>query len=380
MEILNNKNGTISFKEKVYLQNGQTVTKTFKRKTDAVLWKRQFVTERDKNKALGIAPLKENLRFSEIFELWYSRKVKSVMSFKTAADYKSMGKTHILPFIGIELIRSIERSHGDRMIQHLKDKKLANRTVNKVLTVFKQVVSFAEMEGFIAKNPLRKFSLLKLNPGRVDFLTQQEILQLLRANVLEEIYPVLMVALNTGMRIGELTGLCWDRLNFETDTIEVSRTLGRGGLRNTTKTNMVRYIPMNYEVKVVFKQLMKNQKSPQFVFANANGTPLNPDHYSLRQFQVALDVASVRSVNFHVLRHTYASQYMMNGGNIYDLQKILGHSKVDMTMKYAHLSPQHLRKAVEFVRFSAEGDLSNSPFVALQENYENKRVGLSVVK
>lgn len=55
---------------------------------------------------------------------------------------------------------------------------------------------------------------------------------------------------------------------------------------------------------------------------------------------------------------------MMNGGNVYDLQKILGHTKVDMTMKYAHLSPQHLRKAVETVRFSGEGNASIGPFLA----------------
>ncbi len=67
---------------------------------------------------------------------------------------------------------------------------------------------------------------------------------------------------------------------------------------------------------------------------------------------------------------------MMNGGNVYDLQKILGHTKVDMTMKYAHLSPMHLKGIVNTVRYSAKGNLSNSPLSAPQEKIEFNRLHL----
>lgn len=367
MEIRKNKDGTNSFKEKVYLANGRTITKTFKRKTDAIAWKRNLESEKDKNSALGIQPLKENLTFSDIFDLWMNRKIKPGRSDKTIADYQSIGRKHLIPFVGDLKVRSIERSHGDQLLQRMKGLGLSNRTANKVLVQFKQVISFAENEGHLSKSPLRNFPMLKVNAGRVDFLSQQEILQLLRSNVHDVIYPLLVIALNTGMRIGELTGLCWDRLNFTTETIEVSRSLSRNGLKDSTKTNLVRHIPMNSEVKAIFQRLLREQKSAQYVFVDDSGKPFNPDHYSQRHFQKALDVAGVRRVNFHVLRHTYASQFMMNGGNIYDLQKILGHTKVDMTMKYAHLSPQHLRKVVDTVRFSADGNNSNSPFLAPQE-------------
>ena len=110
---------------------------------------------------------------------------------------------------------------------------------------------------------------------------------------------------------------------------------------------------------------MRNQSNPRFVFTDFDGQPYNPDHFSQRHFLKAQKRAGIaRKISFHVLRHTYASLYMMNGGNVYDLPKILGHTKVDMTMKYAHLSPQHLRKAVETVRFSGEGNASLGPFLA----------------
>jgi len=164
------------------------------------------------------------------------------------------------------------------------------------------------------------------------------------------------------MRIGEITGLCWDRLNFENDTIEVSRNLTRQGLKNVTKTYLVRYVPMNAEVKSALMNLMKLQNSTTYVFVRSNSSPFSPDHFSKRYLLPALERAGIRKITFHVLRHTYASQFMMNGGNQYDLQKILGHTKFEMTQKYAHLSPQHLRTAANNVRFSAEGNKSTSPF------------------
>ncbi|MFZ4405321.1 MAG: tyrosine-type recombinase/integrase, partial [Pseudobdellovibrionaceae bacterium] len=231
----------------------------------------------------------------------------------------------------------------------------------------------AEIENYIGKNPLHRLPGLKMSPGRIDYLSQQEILQLLRGNSTEECYPLILVALNTGLRIGELTGLCWDRVNFQTNMIEVSRSLTRSGLANTTKTNLIRYIPMNNEVRDCLEDLLKKQKGPQFVFTDPKGNHYNPDHFSQRKFQQALDRVGVRRVHFHILRHTYASHFMMNGGNIYDLQKILGHTKVDMTMKYAHLSPQHLNRAVETVRFSAEGgDRGHSPFLSPRENNNSR--------
>lgn len=372
MEKRINKNGTISYKEKVYLSNGRTKTKVFRRKTDAISWKFAFQNELKKNEALGIQPLKENLTFGELRKIWLDRKIYPNKSAKTIEDYFSSTKKHLIPLFGHLQIRSIERSHADDLVISIKSKKLKPKTGNKAIVLLKQIMSYAEIENYISKSPLRNYPMLKENPGRIDFLSNQEIIQLCRGNVGQEIYPILVLALNTGMRIGEITGLCWDRVNFTNDILEVSRKLTRTGLYDTTKTNLLRYIPMNEEVKNVLLMLMRNQRSPKFIFVNQKGNPYNPDHFSKRHFEKALERAGVRKVNFHLLRHSYASQFMMNGGNVYDLQKILGHTKVDMTMKYSHLSPSHMRKVVDTVRFSSEGDKSISPFLAPRENSKLK--------
>ena len=70
-----------------------------------------------------------------------------------------------------------------------------------------------------------------------------------------------------------------------------------------------------------------------------------------RDFARAIKKADVRPIRFHDIRHTFASLFMMKGGNIYDLQKILGHTTINMTQKYAHLSPSYLAGTTEILNF-----------------------------
>ncbi|MFZ4405561.1 MAG: hypothetical protein ACOYOK_15810, partial [Pseudobdellovibrionaceae bacterium] len=142
MEIRKNKNGQISFKEKVYLNNGETKTKTFKRKTDALAWKRQMESDKLKCQLLGIPSLKENITFLELSEIWFRKKISTNKSPKTVADYSSILRQHLIPIFGSIKVRNIERGHGDDLIKKVQSAGLSNRTTNKVLVLFKQIISF----------------------------------------------------------------------------------------------------------------------------------------------------------------------------------------------------------------------------------------------
>lgn len=374
METIKLKNGKIRFRAKIYLPNGLSRSKCFARKTDADRWVHVERSMIKRNEALGITPLKENLKFEAFASVWMNQKIRPIRSFKTTADYDGIIRKHFANLFGSISLQSFERGHADRLVRVLQEKKLAAKTINKVVAVFKQIFLFAEIEGYLNKSPFRNFEKLKTMAGRIDYLSNQEIVQLLRSTATTEIYPILVVALNTGLRVGELLGLCFDRINFDSQTIEISRNLTRKGLQNVTKTHLIRHIPMNSEVQSIMTQLVREQRNPKFLFVRKNGEPYNPDHFSSRELLPALERSGIRRITFHILRHTYASQFMMNGGNAYDLQKILGHTKFEMTQKYAHLSPQHLRKAVDTVRFSSEGNKSIIPFSAHEQNSNGLRV------
>ena len=193
----------------------------------------------------------------------------------------------------------------------------------------------------------------------------------------DKLYPLYVTALNTGMRRGELAALKWDRVDFVTNQITITRTLDRYGLSENTKTGRKRVVPMNAEVRRVFEPLWKRQRG-QFVFCEEDGSEIDAHHLN-RDFQNAQKrIGGLQRIRFHDLRHTFASHFMMKGGNIYDLQKILGHSSLEMTQRYAHLSPTHLAEAINIVGFSGENEKAlekNNPYFT--QNLDSPKISIA---
>jgi len=152
------------------------------------------------------------------------------------------------------------------------------------------------------------------------------------------------------MRRGELAGLKWDRVSFQRKQIEVTRSASRYGLQERTKTGRKRIIPMNDIVQSLLWPIWQKQKG-EFVFCKEDGSAIDA-HHIYRDFHIAQKRAGfTKTIRFHDLRHTFASHFMMKGGNLYDLQKILGHTTIKMTERYAHLSPAHLENAMQIISF-----------------------------
>lgn len=350
----------------VYVGNYHRLKKSFKSKKEAQYWEAE-------QKALSrggiesFARLNSRITVVEVALNWFETKVKPQRSPKTISEYRSILNKYIVPRYGRIQVQRIFSGHADDLVLFCKQRELSPKTINKIIMVFKQVLKFAEQHKYVIKNALSGYAELKVQKRKDEFLTVAEIKQLLRTVRFDIIYSVLVLALNTGMRLGEILGLCWDRVDFETNFITVSRTLARTGLQETTKTHLIRHIPMNDEIKRLLRELVGKQKSVQFVFCKDDGTPWNPDHFAAREFRRALDKASIRKIRFHDLRHTYASQFMMSGGDIYDLQRILGHSKIEMTQRYAHLSPHYLAKQVNLIRFNGDDEAKSDIHVVLHQ-------------
>jgi integrase len=211
----------------------------------------------------------------------------------------------------------------------------------------------AVKENRIERNPFQYLKELKEPPRPDVYLTFQEINKILEASQGHYFHSLFLVSINTGMRRGELAGLCWDKVNFQTSLMEICRLRDRNGLGDRTKTvKSRRFIPMNAVVKHHLQKLRIDSQS-DYVFVDEDGQPFDVDHLyrDLRRF---LELTQIeKQFRFHDLRHTFASHFMMNGGNIYDLQKILGHTSLEMTQRYAHLAPEHLVQASNVVSFGA---------------------------
>ncbi|WP_084703421.1 site-specific integrase [Bacteriovorax sp. Seq25_V] len=205
---------------------------------------------------------------------------------------------------------------------------------------------------YLIKSPIRGYPELVEDAPQLEYWTKDEIEQFISKNKGNPLLDFYIVVLNTGLRLGEICGLCWDRVDFDQNYLTINRSLTREGLRNTTKTNRTRYVPMNGSVRAILLERLKSRIS-EFVFSSPSGEPLPYCHINQRHFKNAQHRAELtKIIRFHDLRHTYASHFMMNGGNLYTLQKLLGHTDIKTTMIYAHLDKDFLTQASQVVLFS----------------------------
>lgn len=179
------------------------------------------------------------------------------------------------------------------------------------------------------------------------------------------------IALNTGMRWGEIIGLDWSNIDLERRQICICQSFDErsGQMQNSTKSGRIRFVGIN---EALYWPLLKakGQKISGLVFQNLVRKPLDRRNFRRRRFLPDMKAAKVPKIRFHDLRHSYATIYMANGGNIYDLQKLLGHSTLAMTDRYAHFSPDHASQRSNVVNLGSslkviEGGLADQEKQAL---------------
>jgi integrase len=215
-------------------------------------------------------------------------------------------------------------------------RSIAPATLNRELASLRHLLNLAHDEWQVL-SVLPKIKLLKEPEGRIRWLEPEEEFRLLeacRASHTRHLADVVTVALETGMRKSELLGLTWDRVDLSRGVFRLEGTSRRSG--DGTKSKKRRDVPMR---QVVDKILAARPEPRQ-----GRVWPVG----SIRKaFENAVAVAQIDDFVFHDCRHHFASWYVMRGGSLSSLQKILGHASITMTMKYAHLSPEHLRQEME---------------------------------
>lgn len=150
--------------------------------------------------------------------------------------------------------------------------------------------------------------------------------------------PLVLMALNTGLRRGELLQLRWRDIDLPRTNLTVR---GEGA-----KTGQTRHVPLNTEVVDVLKKWKPaGAEADRFVFSASTSTA--PLAEARKAWAAVLTKAKIRSFRFHDLRHTFASKLVMAGVDLNTVRELLGRKKISMTLRYAHLAPQHKAAAVE---------------------------------
>jgi integrase len=281
-----------------------------------------------KEEYLGIFEEKKALfeDFSKQY-LEYSKANKALSSYER--DITSM--VHLAPFFGGRYLFDVT----PELIEKYKVARLQKvqpAAVNRELACLKHMYTKAIAWGYVKVNPAKSVKLLKEPPGRLRYLKPDEIENLL-ASCPRHIRPVVLTAINTGMRRGEIFNLKWRDLDLENRKLTVVNA----------KNNESRVIPINQTLYEEFRALLK-EANGEYVFSRRNAEPLKDIRTG---FAAALTKAKIKDFRFHDLRHTFGSHLVMQGVNLRTVQQLMGHKDIKMTMRYSHLSPEHVQQAVE---------------------------------
>ena len=224
------------------------------------------------------------------------------------------------------------RSKGLTKALGTQTKVIKPATVNRELALLKHMFTKAIEWGKLRDNPAKKVKLLKGEVRRVRYLMPEEVQSLL-SNCADHLRPIVTVALNTGMRKSELLGLMWNQVNFEQGIITLTET----------KNNERRDIPMNETVKAKLKEI---ERKGDHVFYDGDGRTFRNVRKS---FDTAVRKSKIEDFRFHDLRHTFASNLVMEGVDIMTVKELMGHKDLTMTLRYSHLAPNHKTRAVNIL-------------------------------
>jgi integrase len=222
----------------------------------------------------------------------------------------------------------------------LHKRKRSHATVNRELQVLSKVFSIAYDNGLVETNPMRRVHKLREAPARERYLTDEEEKSLFAILVgrRAHIRPIVVVALHTGMRLGEILDLKWENVDFEQGTIYVAHT----------KTDRPRKLPMSDLVEVELRSLKQDAAPDEHVFSySRTGLKLTTFRHA---WEGACTAAEISGLRFHDLRHTFATRLRARGVHEMDIMSLLGHTTLQMTSRYTHATPQNLRTAVDSLR------------------------------
>jgi len=275
-------------------------------------------------------------KFADEFLELYSKQNKRSWKNDEASleNLKRFFKGETLSTIGPEEIEryKVQRAAMTKKTGKKKEaRKISPATVNRELACLKTLLNKGVEWGKLEKSPAARVKKLKENNSRERILSGLEARRLVEC-ASSSIRPVLVVALNTGMRRNEILSLRWQDVDF-----------GKGFiLIEDSKSGRARKVPMNL---AVFETLKGLPQKSEYVFFN----PETETHVKdiKTGFKSACKEAGVKGLRLHDLRHTPASWMIEAGADLVTVSKILGHSSIQMTMRYAHPTPENMRLAVE---------------------------------
>jgi integrase len=318
---------------------------------------RKKMSIRDENRHLDVKR-EVNLRMSALIDrywLQYGIKKRSADREKSILEgiRSELGKTFVREVDG----NAVSHWYENLTAVHELSPGTAVRHFNVMHHMMKKAATIWTKDTGIDRNPADHVEVKRPDDQRDRYLSEDE-LRRLKVALDEKIYRkgtndfnktfcrlrmIVLIAVTTGMRMSEIFGLKWSDVMYNEGLLAVRAKLKGGKMR---------YVPMPPELADELRRYTPQPANNVLYIAGNNHESIFPPKEGAKgerqrvegSFEDLLERADIQDFRFHDLRHTFASWYMMNGGDLYELAKILGHSNIKMTERYAKLAKQHIAR------------------------------------
>lgn len=322
----------------------------------------------------GIMPAPERLMVATYLERWLADDVSRLDQY-TVKNYGIYVRLHIIPKLGKIKLAQLQPAHVQGLYAAMQASGLAPKTIRNAHGVLHAALGKAVAWGLVPRNVAALASPPKAQSPEFRTLTVEETKHLGRSVQGNRWAPMLLLALTTGLRQGELLGLKWGDIDAATGVLQVRRQYERDGAFSTPKASSQRRLDLAPAELRAFKIQREAQSRDRerygdrysdqnLVFATHQGRPLMHRNV-FREFKRLLRKADLPDIRFHDLRHTNATLMLGQGVHPKVVQERLGHSQVGITLNtYSHVLPGLGREAIERLGatlYDDEGDEATEP-------------------
>jgi integrase len=322
-----------------------------------------FVSDMNKRQAMKIA--NEHLRplnlgkitpfstilFRDFIEKYFVPNAFPTLKTSTRRRYQSTIKNHLLPTFGDLRLCDLQRVEIQAFVLQKMEKGLSWETADLLRNLLSKIYRCAKKWGFFAgDNPASEIDLPHKKPVREKYVLMPPQIPKLLAVLREPYRTMALVGILTGLRVGELLGLRWSDVDFDTAQLRVNQRYYRGEMDSPKTRASQRTLPLPPECIEAFRRLQAASQPEQkdaLVFRTRKGTPYSDTNILHRQLKPAGQKIGAPWLSWHTFRRTHATLLQLAGGSLKDAQAQLGHSRLSTTLEiYTIPIPAHQREAV----------------------------------
>jgi len=268
------------------------------------------------------------LKYSELSHTW-----KTTLTYRTTFNI-------MIKYLGNIQLSELTKSSIEDFISY-RVKGVSAYAGRKDLINIKAMLNWAVENNFLNSNPANRIKRIKTPEKLPVFFNKEDFEKLISTIGTEDLRDLVIFAVNTGLRQGEIINLEFSQVDF------INRVITLDNQNHITKSKRVRSIPLNeITLQILNKRVGKNSSS--YIF-NLNDNKINQD-FLIHKFKKFIFMAGLNpKLKFHSLRHTFASWLVQRGVSIYEVSKLLGHSDIKTTEIYSHLRAEDLRRSVNLL-------------------------------